>query len=43
VVSLQMVLEAFSLELKKRLAAGREVQMDQEEVDGWLEEIAGKL
>jgi hypothetical protein len=43
VVSLQMVMEAFTMEVKTRLAAGREVQMDQEEVDGWLEEVAGKL
>jgi hypothetical protein len=43
VVSLQMVMEAFTMEVKARLAAGREVQMDQEEVDGWLEEVAGKL
>jgi hypothetical protein len=38
-----MFMEAFTLEIKARYAAGKEGQMDQEEVNEWLEKIAVKL
>jgi hypothetical protein len=43
VVSLLMFMQAFTLEIKTRYAAGKEGHMDQEEVNEWLEKIAGKL